>query len=318
MQRLRNNDRGATAAIVALLMVPLVAVAAIAIDVAAMYADEQQLQTGADAGAIAAAQDCARGECELAPATAQAMAVANINDGDATGTVVALDEAAGTVTVETTTVREHWFAPVLGIDQTPIAARASARWGYPTGGQAMLPLIFSRCELTTQLGGDLEAGTVDSSPRTILFPKHSGSDCYGQSGNPIPGGFGWLRPSGECGQTVTVIDGWASSDTGNTPPSDCVPEDFGKWVGQTVFLPVFDDMSGTGANGAYRVYGYAAFELTSYYFAGQYRFPYTDAPCDGSDRCIGGRFTRFVDLSDDFDFSPDAPNLGAAVVALTE
>jgi len=316
MQRLRNDDRGATAAIVALLMVPLLAVAAIAVDVAAMHADKQQLQTGADAAALAVAQECARGNCDAAATTAQALAEANKNDGDATAVVTALDEAAGTVTVETTTVREHWFAPVIGIDETPIAARASARWGYPTGGQSLLPLIFSRCELAAQLGGDLGMG--DSTPRTILFPKHSDTGCSPNSGNPIPGGFGWLRPTGECGQTVTVVDGWASSDPGNTTPNDCVPEDFAKWVDQTVILPVFDDQSGNGNNGAYRVYGYAAFELTGYYFAGQYRHPYASPPCGGNDRCIRGSFTRFVDLSDDFDFSPDAPNLGAAVVALTE
>ena len=52
MQRLRD-ERGAVAVMVALLMVPLIGFAAIAIDVAAMWSERQQLQNGADAGALA-------------------------------------------------------------------------------------------------------------------------------------------------------------------------------------------------------------------------------------------------------------------------
>ena len=62
VQRLRD-ERGAVGVVVALLMVPLIGFAAIAIDVSAMYAERQQLQTGADAGALAIAQDCAPGAC---------------------------------------------------------------------------------------------------------------------------------------------------------------------------------------------------------------------------------------------------------------
>ena len=35
-----------------------------------------------------------------------------------------------------------------------------------------------------------------------------------------------------------------------------------------------------------------------------------------SDRCVTGYFTRFVELSDAWDHSPDAPTLGASILRL--
>ena len=63
MQRLRKDERGAVAIIVALVMVVLLGFAAIAVDISAMWAEKRQLQNGADAGALAIAQDCAKGAC---------------------------------------------------------------------------------------------------------------------------------------------------------------------------------------------------------------------------------------------------------------
>lgn len=246
------------------------------------------------------------------------------------GTVVALDEAAGSVTVRTETVTQHWFAPLIGIDQTDVAARASARWGYPAGGTAVLPLAFSWCELAQQLGITVlrnpitnevigldipEAGTAEAN---VYLTKSSETTCTGPSGNLIPGGFGWLVPSpSQCAKANLTIDGWAASDTGNSPPSICSAEEFASWVGKTILIPVFDDAVGNGSSGKYKVFGFAAFKLTSYYFAGQYK-PLGTAPCSGNERCVRGKFVRFVDLGEDFQISPDAPKLGAVVVALTE
>jgi Flp pilus assembly protein TadG len=62
LQRLKD-ERGAIGVVVALLMIPLMGFAAIAIDVSAMYAERPQLQNGADAAALAIAQDCAVDSC---------------------------------------------------------------------------------------------------------------------------------------------------------------------------------------------------------------------------------------------------------------
>jgi hypothetical protein len=176
----------------------------------------------------------------------------------------------------------------------------------------MLPLTFSWCEFTAQTGGGVPSSTTE---RTILFTKTSDTGCTGPSGNVVPGGFGWLDVDpGTCRTTSAVADRMESSP-GNSVPSDCSPESFEGFRGDTVLLPIFDQSGGTGNNAWYQVYGYAAFRITGYDFAGQYRW---NSPCSGNERCIRGYFTAFVTLSDAFTYDLTAPRLGAAVVALTK
>jgi hypothetical protein len=313
MQRL-NGDRGAVSVVTALLMVPLIAFVAISVDVAATYSDRQQLQSGADAAALAIAQDCARDDCRVPGLTAQVLSLANTADDGPTATVTdpALRASSGHVTVRNAGTTEHWFAPLIGVDETELVTYATARWGYPTGGTAVLPLTFSWCEFAAQTGGGVPSGTTE---RTILFTKTSGTGCTGPSGNVVPGGFGWLDVDPGTCHATSDIAAILWSSTGNSVPSGCSPASFDDLRGETVLLPIFDASGGTGNNAWYRVYGYAAFTITGYYFAGRYRW---DSPCTGAQRCIRGYFTRFVSLSDAFTYDLVAPRLGASVVALSE
>ncbi|MFJ6133061.1 pilus assembly protein TadG-related protein [Janibacter terrae] len=316
MTRRAEDDRGAVAVVVALLMVPLIAFAAISIDVAAMYAERQQLQTGADAAALAIAQDCARVStaCDKRNQTAQALAVPNSNDADPTATIAAFDPVVGRVTVDNRGTSEHVFAPVIGQgDSAVVSARSSAAWGYPSGGTAMLPLALSYCEWWNQTGGGTPSGTT---ARTIYLSGTSGAvtPCPGPSGN-VPGGFGWLKTDGATCKATSIILQTLLTDTGVSVSSGCTPADFVALQNATVLLPIFDRTTGTGSSATYRVYGYAAFTLTGYSFNGEYKW---NAPCSGDARCIRGYFTQFVDQSSAFTYSPTAPKLGAAVVSLTE
>lgn len=144
-----DDERGAVAVIVALLMVVLPGFTAIVIDVAAMYWEKAQLQNGADAAALGIAQQCAAGECGDISTTATTLAGLNANDGKAS----AIPAVAGdSVTVTTSTLTAggenelaHLFAPVLGIDSSEIGARATAGWGSPSSGPAILPMAISHC-----------------------------------------------------------------------------------------------------------------------------------------------------------------------------
>jgi Flp pilus assembly protein TadG len=307
------DDRGAVSVVVALLMVPLIGLAAISLDVAGLWAKRQQLQIGADAAALAIAQDCGRGSCGSPAQTAQSLAQLNINDGTATATLLnSVTVSSGTVTVRTSGIRQHLFAPILGVNQTTVTAQATAAWGAPTGGTAVLPLAFSWCEFQAQTGGGIPSGTTT---RIIKFTKTSNTTCTGPSNNVVPGGFGWLTVnSGTC-NTQGTAGGTLLSSPGDSPPSGCSSADFAALQNRTALLPIFDVAGGTGNNAWYRLYGYAAFTITGYYFAGQYSW--NSAGCSGNDRCIKGYFTRFVDLSDAFTYSTSAPQLGADVVRLT-
>jgi Flp pilus assembly protein TadG len=305
-----DDERGATAVLLCLLMVPMLGFAAIAVDVGAVYAEKARLQVAADAAALAVAQDCARGACGDVQATATALVAANA--GTATAGPPVLSSRPTSVTVTGNQPTEHWFAPVLGIDATAVSATATVAWGAPGGGTAVLPLTFSWCEFSQQTDGGLPSGTT---VRTIRLTKTSGTtDCTGPSRNTVPGGFGYLvTDPGRCSAT-SAVNGRSWSSTGNSPPADCEPADVSRWLGSTVLLPIFDEFGGTGSNAWYRVYGYAAFRITGFSLGGQ--FSTTPRPCDGNERCISGYFTRFVELSDDFTLDPDAPDLGSAVLRL--
>lgn len=316
MRRLNplRDERGASAVTAALVMVVLMGFAALAIDVAVMQAERQQLQTGADAAALAVAQDCAGTSCGTPEQTAQYFVAANATTGD--GDVQARlapvpTPAAGTVTVEASGISEHLFAPVLGIDETALSARATATWGAPSGGTSALPLAFSWCEFQAQTGGGIPSGTT---ARTIHFTKSSGTTCTGPSGNVVAGGFGWLRPDPSSCSATTSMDHTLYSDPGSSVPSTCTVAGVQAVQNQTVLLPVFDAAGDTGSNAWYTVYGYAAFRVTGYHFAGQYSW---NAPCNGSARCIRGYFVEFVELDDAFTHSPTAPHLGASMITLS-
>ncbi len=311
-RRRRRDERGAVSTVVALLLVPLLGFAALSVDVANLYLQRTQLQTGADAAALAVAQDCARGSCGApsSPAqTAQTMTSRNLRHGTPQSTVTL---SAGRVRVQATTDVSTVFAPALGVDSARVHASATAMYGAPTGGRAVLPLAFSWCEWQQQTLGGLPSGIVQ---RVIFLTKTSGTvGCTGPSNNIVPGGFGWLQVnSGTCG-TRTSIGDTIMSDPGNSVPSGCSTSSFSSAVGTTVLLPLFDSSSGTGSGATYHLYGYAAFQLTGYHFGGQYD---VGTPCIGNSRCVKGYFTRFVDLSEAFDYGVGAPQLGASVIRLS-
>jgi Flp pilus assembly protein TadG len=305
-----DGERGAAAVVLSLLLVPMLGFAAIAVDVGALYAERARLQVAADAAALAVAQDCSRGACGNMLATAQSLITANDAGGTAAQPVLSSDPVS--VTVTGNTPQEHWFAPVIGHDSTDVSATATVGWGGPSRGTAVLPLTFSWCEFAQQTGGGLPSGTT---ARTIYFTKTSNTTgCTGPSNNVVPGGFAYLDTDpGVCAATTGLGGQWFSK-TGNSVPSACDTADFAEWVGRTVLLPLFERSGATGNNAWYGVYGYAAFKLTGYSLGGQYNT--TPKPCSGNERCVAGYFTRYVELSDAWNYSPDAPQLGSSVLRL--
>ena len=304
------EERGASAVIVALLLVPMLGFTAIAVDIGKVYAERARLQVAADAAALAVAQDCARGNCGNMLATASALVAANDPDVSTAPPVLSSNPTSVTVTGDKPT--QHWFAPVIGIDSTQVSATATVAWGAPGAGSAVLPITFSWCEFSQQTHGGLPSSTTE---HTIYFTKTSNTvGCTGPSNLVVPGGFAYIDTDpGRC-QASSAIGNHMMSKTGNSVPSDCAPLDFSAWVGKTVLLPLFDDSGLTGTNAWYRVFGYAAFRITGYSLGGQYKT--SPAPCGGNDRCLSGYFTRFVDLSERFTWTNDGPDLGASILRL--
>ncbi|WP_341360809.1 pilus assembly protein TadG-related protein [Georgenia sp. M64] len=325
MQRLKD-ERGAIAVLVALLMVVLVGFAAVSIDIAAINAERRELQLAADASALAIAQDCARGDCKTPSTTAATFTAANVDDADAAATSTPVTPTTGTVTVDTTGTAEHWFAPVLGIDETNVQASATASWGYPTGGIPILPLALNECEFDHQVQS--QGGLADApEPLTILRSKDLKENdlpddwpCeMPQSGNHVPGGFGWLETvPGTC-DAITKAGEDIASDPGNSISTGCDWADLVDARDKVVLLPLFDNSGGEGNNGWFTISGYAAFHIKGYDFTGNGGEQWGLTCPQSVNTCIRGYFEEYVDSTAAFDYGTDPDyDFGSEVVSLTD
>lgn len=320
MRRLRSllgRERGATAVIVGLMLVPLLGAAAIAIDVGALYAERAQLQNGADAAALAVAADCADATgCGGSSAIAAQFAAANALDG-AAATLTPTFPTAHTVRVQASTENadgtdalRHPFAQFIGIDATTVQAEATAEWGNPRAGE-VIPLALAYCEFTG----------VTSGVR-VLIQYDTNKPCKGPTGQPINGGFGWLdQQPGSCLARVDLDSPWMGSDPGLDPPKNCEAI-FGSLEGSTVLIPIYDGANGVnGQNGQFHLYAFAAFLVTGWKFTGNgnsiMNNPDPAAPsCTGNCRGIQGYFVDWVDVGGDWELG--GVDLGLNVVRLID
>lgn len=318
MRRLRHHadyERGATGVLVAVMMLVLLGAGAMAVDVGQIYAERAQLQNAADAGAMAAAQQCHATPADCATqamAWAQEMTGGNATDGATTVDSVDLS-VPNQVTVATSTrsgsngFLTKMFASALNAPPVTVGARATAVI-EPIGGATAFPLAISDCQY--DLSGAEETGAI----QLIKYKPGSGT-CTSTSGHVIPGGFGWLDESGTCVATTDAGD-IADTDTGANFPGTCDATVLA-WkntleAGGTVegTFPVYDDAGGSGHGGWFHIRGYATFRLIGWAFSGggspevfRATMPWVGDPanaCTGSCRGIIGQFVKFesIDSSD--------------------
>lgn len=299
-----SRQRGATAVIVAISMMAMLGFAAVAIDLGGAYSEHQQLQNGADAGALAIAQSCALGDCVD---SSDKYAKANKLDGQATGQVVGA--ITSTVTVETSGVRKNWFGAVIGIPTSTLTARATAEWGWPSGG-ATLPLTFSWCAFYEATGGwDDEGKPLSDAEAAIHVIEKS---CTPPAHNEVPGGFGWLTGI-NCSATV-LAGNWVLTDPGNDGSTSCKDFDWTTLQNKTVLVPIFDQFTGSGSNAMYQIKGLAAFTITGYCFSQDAKWNVTKCPAD---KQIKGHFSNYVDLSGNYTIDAGSTHFGVATVRLS-
>jgi Putative Flp pilus-assembly TadE/G-like len=335
------NERGAVSVIVAILLVTLLGFVAIAVDVGVIYSERAQLQSGADASAIALAQKCARDatdtNCSTTSTLATSLSNQNALDGMSKVHSIQLDKTTRTVSVITSAKETGgednsvslFFADVLGIPTKEVGARSSAAWGSPKAGRTAFPLAFSICQVKDNIGGSLQ-----------LLQEHGNNaneDCnYGPSGAAVAGGFGWLAPdAGKCGGSIDLATSEGGSDTGNNAPGHCSTE-LTHWASEItagrkiiVLLPVFNKVVGTGSGAVYSLISFAAFEVTGWKFSGNSGLPYefrsekstttgvtTATECKGNCRGIIGKFVKYVSLADGYTLGP-VDQYGATIARLT-
>jgi Flp pilus assembly protein TadG len=282
MRWLRRDD-GIVLILVAGLLVVLLGMAGLAVDLGALYSERRQLRNGADAAALAIAEDCARhpGSCTTAAeATAQWYANANSDDG-ASQVQVAFPES-GKVRVVTSAfdgkagasgVRVPLMS-LFGHSRVDVTAAATAEFGYPVSGTVM-PLIIDRAE-------------------------------YGQT---TLDDFAWR--DGGIGCPVTLTAGvWRNGPTSDDP--ECPPQYLKDNVQDKVVLVAL----GSNEEDRYRVAGFAYFHVTGYKFSADplYQWFPSGDPCPSAPACLQGYFVeRTVSTGD-----PGGADFGAVLVKLVE
>jgi hypothetical protein len=300
MQPRLADDDGAVAVLVALLMVVVLGFTAVVVDVGAMYA--------------AIAQECATGATSTCTFSAIQLArtMANGNANDGTADVENPEIVGKTVTVRTSEEVVHRFAPILGIDESDVGAQASASWGSPGAGPAMLPFTFAQC---------LFAETPENVERWIIYKDNKVISTCDPDGPP--GGFGWLdSDAGKCSAQIDVANPeLVGSAPGNSFDSACTAT-LHEHRSTPAMLPIYDSANGSGQNAQYRLLGFAAFKLTGWKFGGGGSSSYNDGAAAGGAKCTGdcrgvkGYFTKMVTL-DEYLATAGATDFGTSIVKLT-
>jgi Flp pilus assembly protein TadG len=352
LNALLRKERGASAVVFGLLLVPLMGALAISVDVGGLYAEKAQLQNGADAAALAVAYECAiDDDCTGSSTIASSYAASNAID-DSSTSLQPTFPAAGTVRVDVETENSdgtdelrHPFAAVLGIDSTKVVADATAIWGPPVSG-SVFPLALSYCDF------------ADSEfEETVFIRIDENKTCSGPQGEPIAGGFGWLdEVSGECLAEVDLAEATMPGAPGLSISQAC-RDALQELEGEVVLLPIYkcnqdpndNDCSNgiQGQNGVFEIYSFASFLITGWVFPGETN-PDPNAPeCSGGsaptpgngngngngngsgngngngdpngNNCMGiqGQFVEWVGFSD-LDVDPNGVNLGTTVIKLID
>ncbi|MFC9350795.1 TadE/TadG family type IV pilus assembly protein [Arthrobacter sp. NPDC057013] len=339
MRRLKNSrieqERGAAAVLVAVMMLVLMGAGALAVDVGQIYAERAQLQNAADAGAIAIAQACHATGCTQSQAEAIAQDLANSNSNDASSKVLQVDmSVANQVTVRTTTrdgtsgagFLRQMFSSAVNAPPATVGAHATAALEFPTRGSGFPLAISNHCY-------NLSAALATGEVQKISYKP--GGTCTGPSGTQIPGGWGWLDRSSPCVATTQNGNNQIGSDPGNNPPTDCQNVLSG-WKATIlaggevdVAFPIFDNATNQGQNGQFHIIGYATFKIWGWKFGnnGVYEFRNTStspgmtsalACSGGNNRCVIGQFIKFESIDSFTGGSGGGTNLGTVIIKLID
>ncbi len=331
MSRRTPEEDGAVAIWVALSIVPILAFMAIVVDVGLLYWERGQLQNGADAAALAVAQECASNPDTCVGAAngiALEMAGHNANDDQAAieipGPTFVVNANSGKVRVIASTLNEegtqvrHPLASLVVPSASTVQAAAAAEWGAPIAGSTF-PLAIAECEFV-----DLPAQPADvESPAVSELLINNGNNAL-PCADGYPGGFGWLDAE-DCVATITA--GGAVLGTPGIQPNvnktGCTAQDFNDILCKTQLVPLYSATTAQGSGGTYTISKFAAFVITGVKTSGNnaiYCSEYDNLPAftpGGNVKGIQGFFVEYVELGEGFELG-NSPGAGLMIVRFTE
>lgn len=328
-----RRERGASAVLVAVMLVPLIGAGAIAVDVGALVSERAQLQNGVDGAAMALAAACAKDEATCASgATTKAQSYVDGNATlpyDPTANAPSIDTGGNVVTVTAEADVEHYLASVIdGPGSETVWASGSAEYGTPVAGST-LPLAIGACEFD-----DFPPIDPDATPTKILV-QYNTEARSGCDPTYSPGGFGWLDAV-DCAADIDLTAGsiWHKADRGNNlSKSGCdvgsgdPDTDLALRLDSTVLIPIYDSFKkvnstcseanlASGGTICFHIEKFAAFVLTGFKLSGSNAYTDSTAPrCNGSCRGLQGYFVKYVSVDEAFELG-DGDSEGLSVVRM--
>jgi Putative Flp pilus-assembly TadE/G-like len=255
--RRASGESGQAIVVTAVFLAVFMGLAAAVLDVGAWYRQHRQLQTTADAAALAGAHEVLGN-----PSGGIALAVdyAAKNGGGVTASDVTI--TGDTIAVRATKPAPGIFAGLFGLDSIDVVARAKARSGVPNEARWAMPIVVDEKHPLISGSGcpcfdeDTELDFEKVGPgafRLVNLDDSHGGTGPGTLGQWINEGFDGYMPLQ-----------WYYSDPGFKPSSSHVQDALENRIGDELLFPVYRGTRSQGAGFEYEVIGWIGFLLTGY------------------------------------------------------
>ncbi len=302
-----HSEKGQATVLTAVFATVLLGMAALVLDVGSWYRADRSAQATADAAALAGAQALPSN-----PSGAGGLAVqySNKNGGGVSPANVTVSNGAmanDTIKVTLTRPAPGVFTKLFGVRSVTVGAKATARAGLMSQAEYVAPIVVKLTH--PKLKGTMSCPCFGTGNLTTLPLGKTGA----------PGAFDLLNldqshggtgPSQLADWILKGFDGFLPvgayfSDPGAKWNSSSIQNALQARLGTELLFPVYDTMTGSGANATYHVVGWVGFHLTGF-----------DA--SGSSGSITGYFTEVVWSGIQATSSSGQPNLGARTVSLID
>ena len=303
-----RRESGQATVVTLIFLVVLLGMAALVLDIGSWYRADRATQSTADAAALAGAQVL---PYDPANASSLALQYANKNGGGLSSSEIHITKSLGdndTIQVHVSKGANGVFTKLFGVNTVTVGSKATARASLMQSAQYVAPIGVN-------LKHDKLKGTT-------------GCPCFGVGNsttiplgkNGAPGSFDLLNidgsKGGTGGQTLAqwILKGYSGylpigsylSDTGAKWNDSLVQNALEQRMHTTLLFPVYDILTGSGANAVYHVVGWVGFYLTGH-------------TANGSSGSITGYFTQVVwDGIESTSSDGTNPDLGARVVKLVD
>lgn len=257
-----KSEDGSAIALGSFLLLAFLILAGLAIDGSRAFVGRIQMQTAADAGALAGTHmrtfEFSEIEIEL-----EIRRIAGLNKADSIAWSYTPNGRGVSVTAAMT--METYFAPIFGHDSMTVSASGAANALAIASATDLLPFTLPCNDVAAMHTGTVYRFWTDdkvASGNTGWLDWNGGSSSSLELANNLlaPNGSGELH-----------IGDWIDGTPG-VKSSSMVRSALNSLIGKSATIPIYDSVQGTGNNTKYRLCGFARFIMTNYNFKGKDKY----------------------------------------------